>query len=150
MKKTVKGAAIPVIVIVVAAVAVAAVGGFVGGVIYANHKKGGLGDSSSLGKETEPPAVAETVEVQETSETEPPTEPPTEPVTSSMNAVDITVSGNDYIYNGTALTLDEVAGILRVNPELPVSVSDENASLKAFNDLTEKLKELGIQYQIKN
>lgn len=151
MKRTVRGAAfVPVVLIVVGVAAVCAVGGFVGGVIYANHKKGGLGDSASIGKETEPPAVAETVEMQETIETEPPTDPPTEPFTSNLNAVEITVAGNDYIYNGTAFSLDELAGILRINPELAVAVSDENASLKAFNGLIEKLEELGMQYQIRN
>lgn len=149
MKKTVKGAVVGPVIVAVVALSVGVVIG-VAGTLYFTSKKGGLGESASLGKETEPPAIAETIAVQETAETEPPTEPPTEPVTSSLNAIEITVSGNDYLYNGTAFSLDELAGILRINPELPVSVTDDNASLKAYNDLIEKLKELGIQYQIKN
>lgn len=150
MKKTVRGAAVPVVLIVVGVAAVCAVGGFVGGVIYANHKKGGLGDGASIGKETEPPSIAETVAEQETIETEPPTEPLTEPFTNSLNAIEVTISGNDYIYNGAVFSLEELAGILRVNPELPVAVTDENASLKAYNALIEKLDALGIQYHIKS
>lgn len=147
MNNNVKGAAVPVLVIVVAAVAVAAAGGFIGGVIYANHKKGGLGDNKApgLSQETEPPAISETITASIEPET---TEPLTEPVTNLLHTIEIAVSGNHYIYNGMELSLDELVGILRVNAELPVTVSDENASLKAYNDLITKLEALDIKYQI--
>lgn len=145
MKHHVRGAAVPVVVIVAAAFAVGAVAG-VAGTLYFMGKKGGLGGEDGLKKETQPASVTEIVET--VSEIIPePTEPPTQPATNALYAIEVTVSGNDYIYNATVLSLDELTGILRINPELPVYISDDNASLKAYNALVSKLDELGIRHQ---
>ena len=110
---------------------------------YMSTHQGGLGDgeTNELFQET---AVTDVLIV-ETDETV--TEPPsTEPVTENLSYIKVVVKGNDYLYKGEIYTLEAFLGIVRANSELPVRISEDGASMRAYSRLIDALKELGTEY----
>ena len=110
---------------------------------YMSTHQGGLGDgeTNELFQET---AVTDVL-IEETDETV--TEPPsTEPVTENLSYIKVVVRGNDYLYKGEVYTLEAFLGIVRANSELPVRISEDGASMRAYSRLTDALKELGSDY----
>lgn len=110
---------------------------------YMSTHQGGLGDgeTNELFQET---AVTDVL-IAETDETV--TEPPsTEPVTENLSYIKVVVKGNDYLYKGEIYTLEAFLGIVRANSELPVRISEDGASMRAYSRLTDALKELGTDY----
>lgn len=141
MRKRVKGFIVGPIVIGLICVAV----GFVGGAgcmwYYMSTHQGGLGDAQDAGLPEEM-AVSETLTPDEEL-TEPPT---TEPVTENLSYIKVIVSGNDYVYKGEVFRLQEILAIIRTNPGLPVRISDDGASLRAYDSLIDALDEMGAEY----
>ena len=110
---------------------------------YMSTHQGGLGDgeTNELFQET---AVTDVL-IAETDETV--TEPPsTEPVTENLSYIKVVVKGNNYLYKGEIYTLEAFLGIVRANSELPVRISEDGASMRAYSRLIDALKELGTDY----
>ena len=60
---------------------------------------------------------------------------------------EISVVENDYFYKNDRITIDDFVKVLEeTKDEYIVEVKDDNASLKAYNDLINKLKELNVSY----
>ena len=110
---------------------------------YMSTHQGGLGDgeTNEVFQET---AVSDVL-IEETVETV--TEAPsTEAVTENLSYVKVVVSGNDYLYKGEAYTLEGFLAIVRANEELPVRISEDGASMRAYSRLISALQELGTEY----
>ena len=108
---------------------------------YMSTHQGGLGEAEDAGIPDEM-AVSETHTPDEEL-TEPPT---TEPVTENLSYIKVIVSGNDYVYKGEVFRLQEILAIIRTNPGLPVRISDDGASLRAYDSLIDALDEMGAEY----
>ena len=69
------------------------------------------------------------------------------PYQSDTVSVQITVSGNEYIYENKTVSFDEIGKIIDdFGDNYVVEVYDDSASEKAYKALIEKLKELNISY----
>ena len=138
-----KGFSVLGVIIVVAVVAIAAaiillgLGGFGFG--------GGKGDGEGEGDRTA--AAVQQDEPEETNETEEETTEEAIPVIEEIEYINITVSENEYLYQNSRLSLEELMSELDSIPDdLPVKITDDNASLNAYRQLTEALDEHGIKY----
>lgn len=68
-----------------------------------------------------------------------------EPV--EVKTVDVLVSKNEYFYENTPITLEELVSMLEeVEDQLVVEIADNNATHKAYNKLIDKLTELEITF----
>ena len=143
MNYRVKGyAASPVAVVlgVVVCVAAGAVVGAVGMYAWMSAHQGGLGEGEELAPfeemvETGAEAPSEIV-------TEPTTEPMTMPATEEITSVEIIVAGDGYVYNNRPVSLDGILVVLQaMEPDMPVKVTDQNASRRAYQALLKLLKE---------
>lgn len=122
MKKINNKGAVPVgliILLVVAALAVVAVFAFKG-----FGFGGGNGDGSGIADSSNTVSVVEELEY-----------------------INVTVSGNEYIYDNKKVTLDElIDSIKSLDKNLPVKIADEGSSLKAYKALKAKLSENSISF----
>ncbi len=77
------------------------------------------------------------------SETTKPAETTTED--KKQESAEITVSGNDYLYNNEKLTLDKLAAeISKLDKDAEITItSDDTAAKNTVDELTDKLEELG-------
>lgn len=110
---------------------------------YMSTHQGGLsdGETNDIFQET---AVSDVI-LEEVTETA--TEAPsTEPVTENLRYIQVVVRGNTYIYKEEPYTLDGFLGIVRANPDLPVRISEDAASMRAYSRLLDALQELGTEY----
>ncbi len=63
------------------------------------------------------------------------------------NVLKISVSGNEYVYENERISLDDfMAEVTKAGETVSVEVKNDNASLNAYNDLLNKLKEANISY----
>ncbi|MCM1335282.1 MAG: hypothetical protein NC084_12750 [Bacteroides sp.] len=121
-----KGAVWAVVLVVVVAVVVVALIAF-GGLGFG----GGAGDGEGDGNIT-----ADEAETEETL-----------PVIEEIEYVEITVSGKDYLYNNAKYTLDElIEELKKANLDLPVKITDDKSSLKAYSGLKDALGDNNIRY----
>ena len=68
-------------------------------------------------------------------------------VIEELEYINVTVSGNEYIYDNKKVTLDElINSIQSLDKKLPVKISDEGSSLKAYKNLKAKLAENNIGF----
>ena len=68
-------------------------------------------------------------------------------VIEELEYINVTVSGNEYIYDNKKVTLDElISSIQSLDKKLPVKISDEGSSLKAYKNLKAKLAENNISF----
>ena len=68
-------------------------------------------------------------------------------VVEKLEYINVTVSGNEYIYDNKKVTLDElVDSIKSLDRNLPVKIADEGSSLKAYKELKTKLSENNIRF----
>lgn len=84
--------------------------------------------------------------------------PTTEPIEESLEMQEgedvfegavlaINVVGNDYFYNNERITLEDFMVIAKeIEGKLVVEVKDDNASLKAYNNLLDELDAVNIDY----
>lgn len=57
----------------------------------------------------------------------------------------VSVVGNDYFYNNERISLDDfVSKIKETSGDVSVEVKDDGASLRAYNDIINRLKDLHI------
>lgn len=68
-------------------------------------------------------------------------------VVEKLEYINVTVSGNEYIYDNKKVTLDElVDSIKSLDRNLPVKIAVEGSSLKAYKELKTKLSENNISF----
>lgn len=68
-------------------------------------------------------------------------------VVEELEYINVTVSGNEYIYDNKKVTLDElVDSIKSLDRNLPVKIADEGSSLKAYKELKSRLSENNISF----
>lgn len=88
---------------------------------------------ATTGAETTADTTAETVLTAET--------------TAAVETVSVTVSGSDYLYENKSISLDDLLTSLKsLEAGTIVTITDDNASLNAYNALTDALKEANISY----
>lgn len=133
--KITRSSGVAVLTAVIAAVVTFIIGGIVG-LLLGNGGLGfggGRGDGEGSGEAEETVAVIETT-----------VEPPE---VQEIEYIDITVSGNKYIYQNKetdlAVLIDELAAL---DIDKPVKISDDNASQKAYSSIKKALDEKGIRY----
>lgn len=105
----------------------------------------GSGDSSSQGSGNESSVVQDvdttapvTTTSQSTAETT---------TTAAIPAVEVTVNGNDYFYENHSYSLDDLmAELKKLDAGTAVRITDENASLNAYNALISALDGAEISY----
>lgn len=69
------------------------------------------------------------------------------PIIEELEYVSVSVAGNDYIYQNNKVTLDELITQLAASAEeVPVKITDTNASRNAYTSLIEALRENHIRY----
>lgn len=60
---------------------------------------------------------------------------------------EITVSESDYYYKNERISLDDfISALYKIDGELVVEITDDNASLNAYDSLVKRLKEEHIDY----
>ena len=102
---------------------------------------GGFGSGGGKGD-------GEGAENSETSATEPPPETTvTTPVVKELEYIDITVSGNEYLYQNRKYTLEDlIKELTAYELSAPVKITDENSSIKAYKELRSALSDNNIHY----
>ncbi len=69
------------------------------------------------------------------------------PIIEEMEYVNVSVSGNEYIYQNNKVSLDELITQLTNSTEkIPVRITDVDASRNAYTNLVEALRENQIRY----
>lgn len=129
MKRTYRGAFwIPLIIGIAVAVVI------IGVLIYAFGGKGiggGKGDGEGSESVSAESSISEDLQ----------------PETESVNYINVTVSGSDYLYDNQKMTVDELISELNsIGEKFPVKITDDGASLKAYDNLVSALKENDIRY----
>jgi hypothetical protein len=73
------------------------------------------------------------------------TQEPTTLDNKQLEIIDITVSGNDYLYNNEKLSLDKlITEISKFDKNVEITInSDDTAAKNTVDDLTDKLEENG-------
>ena len=144
LQSKVSGAVIAPVVLVLVGIAVG-----VGGTLCVQYLLKGdgmqLGDGESI-------SIEDSVDTSVTTETDPTSETPVPTLpTSTLQVVEITVSGNEYLCNGESYSIERILGAISVSDEKQtISIIDRNASLKAYNALIEALDTEGIHYTADN
>lgn len=114
-----------VAVVVIAAVIILAGGGFGFG--------GGTGDGEGSGNTSQAVEVMENITSSEIT-------------TEQIEYINISISGSDYLYNNQKFTLDELIQNITDGEKITVKITDDGASVKAYDALIESLKENNIRY----
>lgn len=103
----------------------------------------GFGNGSGDGK-----GDGKTNTVQEdskTDESEKPTERNTEEDNNKGAIIKVSVVGNEYFYENERISLDGfISKVKEIEGDLVVEVKDDKASLKAYNNLIDRLEELKV------
>lgn len=129
MKRSYKGAFwIPLIIGIVLALVV------VGVLIYAF---GGKGFGGGMGGGEGSNFVPADVSISDSSQ----------PETQAIEYMEITVSGSDYIFQNKKLTAEEIIAELNsLEEKMSVKITDDGASIKAYDTLVKSLKDNNIRY----
>ena len=70
-----------------------------------------------------------------------------ENILNDRKIISISVVDNDYSYENKRIALEELTRILaEIEPDFVVEITDDNASLKAYNRLLDALDSLSIPY----
>ena len=66
---------------------------------------------------------------------------------SEYTIIKVSVVGNEYFYENERVSLDDfISKLEKLEGEVVVEVKDDKASLRAYNNLIEKLEELKISF----
>lgn len=66
---------------------------------------------------------------------------------ATVEKVEITVNGSNYLYKNSIISLSDLVGELKnLGPDISVTLKDENAALNAYRSLTKALDEAKIPY----
>ena len=111
---------------------------------------GGNGDGSSQGSGAGDTTTSVSAEATTGAETTADTTSETvltAETTAAVETVSVTVSGSDYLYENKSISLDDLLASLKsLEAGTIVTITDDNASLNAYNALTDALKEANISY----
>ena len=122
--------AIPAIILIAAVVIIALV--VIGFLTDGFGLGGGQGDGEGEGN----------VSAEQSSDTQEP-----ELVIEELDFLNVTVSGNEYLYQNSKLQLDELVDKLVADAaDTKVKITDENASKRAYENLINALEEKNIRY----
>ena len=122
--------AIPAIILIAAVVIIALV--VIGFLTDGFGLGGGQGDGEGEGN----------VSAEQSSDTQEP-----ELVIEELDFLNVTVSGNEYLYQTSKLQLDELVDKLVADAaDTKVKITDENASKRAYENLINALEEKNIRY----
>lgn len=139
MKRTLKGAISGVLLAVIAIAAIALIAlGFGIGLGFG----GGIGDGEGSGN-----AAAESSAM-----TAPPETTVPAITTAQLDYLIVTISENDYLFGAQTYTSDELETLIsalaamREAENIPVKVTDDNASQRAYSNLKTALKEHSIPF----
>ena len=103
----------------------------------------GFGNGSGAGKED-----GKTNTVQEeskTEESEKSTETETEEDGNNGVVIKVSVVGNEYFYENERIALDDfISKVKDMEGDFVIEVKDDNASLRAYNNIIESLEELKV------
>lgn len=122
--------AIPAIILIAAVVIIALV--VIGFLTDGFGLGGGQGDGEGEGN----------VSAEQSSDTQEP-----ELVIEELDFLNVTVSGNEYLYQNSKLQLDELVDKLVTDAaDTKVKITDENASKRAYENLINALEEKNIRY----
>lgn len=103
----------------------------------------GLGQGSGQGEGTKPPVSTTAPQ----NVTDPTATVPQTTADSVKVIVSVSVVESDYFYQNQKYTLDDLVALLSGMEEgYIVQITDSNASLNAYNNLTAKLTQLSIPY----
>ena len=69
----------------------------------------------------------------------------TEPETDEIQYIEVTVSGNSYIYQNSSLSLDELMNEIK-DKDMTVKLTDDKASKNAYDELVQSLDDNNIQH----
>ncbi len=69
-----------------------------------------------------------------------------EEATSGKSMVAVSVVENDYLYDNKKYSLDDLIAKLKEKDDICVEITSDNAALKAYNNLTDALKNNKIEY----
>ncbi len=69
----------------------------------------------------------------------------TEPETDEIQYIEVTVSGNSYIYQNSSLSLDELMNEIK-DKDMTVKLTDDKASKSAYDELVQSLDDNNIQH----
>ncbi|MBP1533124.1 MAG: hypothetical protein J6I46_15715 [Ruminococcus sp.] len=117
-----KGSAVIGIIVVLAVAAVVAIG-----VYYLTHRGSGTGDKGLV------PSVEASASIA--------------PETEQLEYMEVTIDGNDYIYNNEKTDIEAIIAAMEEHDEIAaVRIADRNASQKAYRELTAALDEKSIKY----
>ena len=101
--------------------------------------------AESAAETSAPPAPESSEESSEAAES---SDEPAETVIEEKTYVDVTVSENSYLYQNGTLELDALLTELeKLGDDVTVRITDEKASLKAYEDLTKALDEKKIAHE---
>ena len=64
----------------------------------------------------------------------------------SVEYIEVTVSENKYLYDNKTISLDDLKTVLKDKKVSQVQITDENASQKAFSELTDYLDKNDISH----
>ena len=129
-----KGFSVTALIAILAIVAVAAIVlllGF-GGLGFG----GGKGDGEGEGDRTSEASAEEPEETEAT------------PAIENIDYVNVTVSGNEYIYDNQKLSLEELITTLTGMQldGIPIKITDDDAALDTYQQLIDSLEEHNIKY----
>lgn len=132
MKRKLKGISVIGIIAIIAIVIVAVV-------IFLGFGGKGIGGGKGNGKGSGT-KEATTISVEEVTEEILVT-------TEELKYIEITVSGNEYIFQNQKYEMDELISTVKKQAEsLDVRITDDHSSIKAYKYLTEALSENSIHY----
>lgn len=66
----------------------------------------------------------------------------------SVEYIEVTVSENKYLYDNKTISLDDLKKELKEKSISQVRITDENASQKAFSELTDYLEKNDVKFMV--
>ena len=66
--------------------------------------------------------------------------------TTECAVIKISVYGNEYLHESERITLDDFIIMIEEFEDVVVQIKDDNASLKAYNALIDRLEDVNIDY----
>ncbi len=141
--------AVIVVIVVVGAVLLFGKGGGIGGGAGEGEGDGNTKIETNIDTSGDEENDTVTVEEKKEEEVKEETEEQNNGATDTVEGaiLNISVVENEYFYDNERITLDDFMIIVDgIESELVVEVKDDNASLRAYEDLIEKLEEGKIKY----
>ena len=68
----------------------------------------------------------------------------------SVEYIEVTVSENKYLYDNKTISLDDLKKELKEKSISQVRITDENASQKAFSELTDYLEKNDVKFMVES